>query len=86
MVELTKDQERELIDLIGVGTRAARLTTESVIGTDKQIAAAAKDLIDYIRETYPHGPLHLKKSLDSIVKFCHLRTFIVAEYGDKPPN
>jgi hypothetical protein len=80
----TDEQQDELDKLIGIAAHAARLTTESVIGTNEAIAKSAGDLIAFIRRTYPRGPLHLKESLENIVRFCDLATIITTEGPDAP--
>jgi hypothetical protein len=79
-VGFTEEQQREMEKMLGIATRAAWLTTASVTGTDQEIANAAATLISYIRVTYPDGPLHVKRSLDSIVQFCDLAIIFGADY------
>lgn len=76
----TPEQQEELERIIGICTRTARLTTESVIGTNEQIAEALKELLVYVRIGYPKGPLHLAEALKNICEFCDLPTIITTDY------
>jgi hypothetical protein len=80
----TEEQQEELKNLIGIATRAARVTTESVIGTNEAIVMELRGLMDFIRTTYPNGPMHLKESLDNIARFCDLDAIVVARGPDAP--
>lgn len=79
-VGFTEEQQKELTQIIGIVTAAARVVTESTVGTDEDIAAAVGELIAYIRTLYPRGPLQLAESLKNICEFCDLPSIIYAEY------
>jgi hypothetical protein len=81
----TEEQQQELQQLIAIATLVARCVTEQTVGTIKDEAAATMELFTYIRETYPKGPMHLKRSLDNIIRFCDLDTIIVVSGPDAPP-
>jgi hypothetical protein len=80
----TEEQQRELQKLIMIATHAARVTTESRIGTNVTMALELYALIAFIRLHYPDGPMHLKESLDNIIRFCDLCGIITATGPDVP--
>ena len=59
-IGLTEEQQLELLKLVQLATRVARLTTESVVGTNEAIASELDGLLRFVRTTYPRGPLHLE--------------------------
>jgi hypothetical protein len=83
-VGFTEEQQRELCRLICMATHVARVTTESVIGSNEAIAEELRDLIDFVKFAYPNGPMHLKESLDNIARFCDLDSIIIARGPDAP--
>jgi hypothetical protein len=76
-------QQKELMDLIDMATMVAEATTEHVIGTPEEEGKALLKLYQFVRDTYPKGPLHLKESLDEIISFCDLPTIIGTHYGKR---
>jgi hypothetical protein len=83
-VGFTPEQQRELSNLIEIAIRAARVLTEVRIGENEASAMEMLRLLNFIRDTYPHGPMHLKESLDNIIRFCDLDGILIARGPDAP--
>jgi hypothetical protein len=78
----TEEQQGELGKMIGIATRCAAITTAIVTESSDnlEVAEAIGEMVVYIRNTYPEGPLHVKRALEDIVRFCDLPMIVVAEY------
>jgi hypothetical protein len=81
----TEEQQGELGKVLGIATRCAAIATAIVTrpsdpSDNLEVAEAIGEMVDYIRDTYPEGPLHVKRALEDIVRFCDLPMIIVAEY------
>ena len=83
-VGFTPEQQKELTNLIYIATRAAAVLTEFRTGTEAATAQEMSRLLFFIRDTYPNGPMHLKESLDNIIRFCDLDGILIARGPDAP--
>jgi hypothetical protein len=83
-VGFTEEQQKELARMIGIATRCAAVTTAIVTRpadpkNNHEVAEAIGEMVNYIRDTYPDGPLHVKRALEDIVRFCDLPMIVTAE-------